>query len=61
MPPQVQAAARVPYMIGALLQIINGITFIGEGVMIGASAGMSSSANHSWAVRELAEELAHTG
>mmetsp|Transcript_28147 Transcript_28147/g.65769 ORF Transcript_28147/g.65769 Transcript_28147/m.65769 type:complete len:115 (-) Transcript_28147:489-833(-) len=33
--PEVQRAARVPTIIGSLLQLINGVTFIGEGVMIG--------------------------
>ena len=36
---EVQRAARVPSMLGAVLQLINGITFIGEGVMVGTVDG----------------------
>uniref|UniRef100_A0A7S4F219 Multidrug and toxic compound extrusion protein n=1 Tax=Chrysotila carterae TaxID=13221 RepID=A0A7S4F219_CHRCT len=36
--PEVQAAAKVPSVIGSLLQVINGVTFIGEGVMIGTGS-----------------------
>ena len=35
---EVQRAARVPSMLGAVLQLINGITFIGEGVMVGTQS-----------------------
>lgn len=33
--PEVQAAARAPVMISALLQVINGVTFTGEGIQQG--------------------------
>jgi len=35
--PQVQKAAKIPSYIASLLQIINGLVFVGEGVMIGCS------------------------
>ena len=35
---EVAALARVPSIIGALLQLINGVAFIGEGVMVGAGS-----------------------
>ena len=34
----VQEAARVPSMIGAVLQLINGVVFIGEGIQTGNQA-----------------------
>ena len=34
----VQQAARAPSVIGAALQLINGVTFIGEGVMVGTGS-----------------------
>ena len=39
-----QAAARAPYTIGALLQLINGVTFIGEGIMLGTGSFVSLAA-----------------
>ena len=33
-----RAAAVVPSVIGAFLQLINGVTFIGEGVMVGTGS-----------------------
>ena len=33
-----QRAAVVPSILGAILQLINGITFIGEGVMVGTQS-----------------------
>jgi len=36
--PEVQRAAVVPSILGAVLQLINGITFIGEGVMVGTQS-----------------------
>lgn len=33
--PEVQRAARLPSMIGAVLQIINGVVFVGEGIQSG--------------------------
>lgn len=36
--PDVQRAARVPSLIGAALQLINGVVFVGEGVMVAAGA-----------------------
>ena len=42
--PEVQAAARAPYTIGALLQLINGVTFIGEGIMLGTGSFVSLAA-----------------
>ena len=41
--PAVQEAARLPSMIGAALQIINGVVFIGEGIQQG-TGGFSSLA-----------------
>mgnify|MGYP003685618467 CR=1 FL=1 len=35
---EVQRAAVVPSMIGAVLQLLNGITFVGEGVMVGTQS-----------------------
>ena len=35
---EVRAAAVVPSVIGAFLQLINGVTFIGEGVMVGTGS-----------------------
>lgn len=32
---EIQAAARTPYIIGTFLQLINGLTFVGEGIMVG--------------------------
>lgn len=36
--PEVQRAARLPSIMGAVLQLINGVTFIGEGVMVGTQS-----------------------
>tara|TARA_B110001452_G_scaffold26858_1_gene21067 strand:- start:6182 stop:7471 length:1290 start_codon:yes stop_codon:yes gene_type:complete len=36
--PEVQRAARLPSIMGAFLQLINGVTFIGEGVMVGTQS-----------------------
>jgi len=35
---EVQRAARVPTIIGAALQLINGLTFVGEGLMVGVGS-----------------------
>ena len=35
--PEVQEAARLPSIIGAVLQIINGVVFIGEGAFVSCS------------------------
>ena len=45
----VQAAARVPSMIGAVLQIINGVVFIGEGIQTGNQAFASLAATTAFA------------
>ena len=36
--PEVRRAARVPSVIGAALQVINGAVFVGEGLMVAAGA-----------------------
>lgn len=36
--PEVRKAARIPSIIGAALQLINGLVFVGEGLMISAGA-----------------------
>ena len=36
--PEVRRAARVPSLIGAALQLINGVVFVGEGVMVASGA-----------------------
>ena len=39
--PDVQQAARLPSIIGALLQILNGVVFVGEGIQQGNQAFVS--------------------
>ena len=36
--PEVRKAARLPSVIGAFLQLINGVVFVGEGLMVAAGA-----------------------
>ena len=36
--PEVQRAARVPSILGAILQLMNGLTFVGEGLMVGVGS-----------------------
>ena len=36
--PEVRRAARIPSIIGAALQCINGVVFVGEGVMVASGA-----------------------
>lgn len=36
--PEVQRAAVAPSIIGAVLQLLNGVTFVGEGVMVGTQS-----------------------
>lgn len=42
--PEVQEAARLPSIIGAMLQVINGVVFIGEGIQQGNQAFTSLAA-----------------
>jgi len=44
--PEVHAAARTPSIIGALLQSINGLVFIGEGVMQGTGSFLPLAASN---------------
>ena len=39
--PEVQQAARLPSIIGAILQILNGVVFVGEGIQQGNQAFVS--------------------
>jgi Na+-driven multidrug efflux pump len=41
---EVRRAARAPSIIGSILQLINGVVFVGEGVMVGAGAFPSLAA-----------------
>jgi len=36
--PEVRRAARMPSILGAVLQLINGLTFVGEGLMVGVGS-----------------------
>lgn len=36
--PEVQVAARMPFLIGSMLQVINGLVFAGEGLMVAGKA-----------------------
>jgi Na+-driven multidrug efflux pump len=36
--PEVRRAAVLPSIIGAVLQLLNGVTFVGEGVMVGTQS-----------------------
>lgn len=36
--PEVRRAARLPSVIGAALQLINGVVFVGEGIMVASGA-----------------------
>ena len=42
--PEVQQAARVPSIIGALLQVLNGVVFVGEGIQQGNQAFVALAA-----------------
>ena len=66
--PEVREAARVPAMLGSLFQVMNGLVFIGEGVMVGTQSFLQLSLSTVvatvgllWALRTFPPTLGLTG